>query len=179
MPFCVNCGAQLQEGVKFCNNCGASTQPQQQIVQSKEPEEIAYYKGEGELIIKRTEHRGAARKTMGVIAGLGTLGVGYLLIGKDKTKKSKAKGQLIVTNKAIYCAGNDYPFDRIISITKQGTISKSIVLTFEKDVQAGGRAEGGFMGTGGLSIEAEIKTDDIDGLFKGLENAKLAGIKGL
>jgi hypothetical protein len=137
MPFCNNCGAQLQEGVKFCNNCGAPTQPQQQVVQSaipqnvtsKEPEEIAYYKGEGELIIKRTEHRGAARKTMGILAGIGTLGVGYVLIGKDKTRKSKAEGQLIVTNKAIYCAGNDYPFDRIISITKQGTLSKSIVIS--------------------------------------------------
>lgn len=53
-------------------------------------------------------------------------------------------------------AGNDYPFDRIISITKEGRISKSIVITFESDdVQAGGRAAGSFAGTGGLSIEAE------------------------
>jgi hypothetical protein len=103
--------------------------------------------------------------------------IGYVAFGRDKTRKSKAEGTLVVTNKAIYCAGNDYPFDRILSITKQGTISKSIILTFEKDVGGGGRAEGGFGGIGGLSIEVELKTKDIDGLFRALENAKMAGIR--
>ena len=138
--------------------------------------ELEYYRGEGELIIKRTEHRGAARKVMGIAAGLPTLGIGYLLIGKDKTRKSKAEGLLVVTNKAIYVAGNDYPFDRILSITKQGKVSKSIVITFEKDVQAGGRGTGDLAGTGGMSIEAELKTKDIDGLFRGLEDARLSKV---
>ena len=82
----------------------------------------------------------------------------------------------MVTNKAIYVAGNDYPFDRILSITKQGKVSKSIVITFEKDVQAGGRGTGDLAGTGGMSIEAELKTKDIDGLFRGLEDARLSKV---
>lgn len=184
MPFCSNCGSQITNETKFCSNCGTPTQVfAQQTVQPtpvqatvvRETGETAYFKGEGELIVKRTEHRGAGRK----VASLALGPVGYLAFGKDKTRKSSAKGTLVVTNEAIYCAGNDYPFDRIISITKQGTISKSIVLTFESDVKAGGRAEGGILGVGGLSIEVELKTNDIDSLFRGLERAKMAGIKGL
>jgi hypothetical protein len=185
MPFCVNCGSQMATGAKFCPNCGNAL-PQQSTPQiaapvaptisaSNESQETAYFKGEGELVVKRTEHRGAGRK----VASLALGPVGYLAFGRDKTRKSKAEGMLVVTNEAIYCAGNDYPFDRIISITKQGTISKSIVLTFEKDVEAGGRASGGALGIGGLSIEVELKTRDIDALFRGLERAKMAGIKGL
>ena len=137
-------------------------------------DEKAFFKGEGELIVKRTEHRGAGRKTVSFLAG-GP--IGYLVFGRDKTRKSKVKGTLVVTNKAVYCAGNDYPFDRILSITKQGTISKSVVLTFEKDVGVGGRAEGGIGGIGGMSVEVEIKTKDIDALFEGLEKAKMSKIK--
>jgi hypothetical protein len=184
LPFCSNCGLQVGNEAKFCPNCGTPKQapsqqtippPTIQVTSSKETGETAYFKGEGELIVKRTEHRGAGRK----VASLALGPVGYLAFGRDKTRKSNAKGTLVITNEAIYCAGNDYPFDRIISITKQGTISKSIVLTFEKDVEAGGRAGGGALGVGGMSIEVELKTSDIDSLFRGLERAKMAGIRGL
>lgn len=178
MPFCSSCGASLPEGVRFCPSCGVAIQsqtiPPPPTSQLTQEEERAFFKGEGELIVKRTEHRGAGRKMVSFLAG-GP--IGYVAFGRDKTRKSKAEGTLVVTNKAIYCAGNDYPFDRILSITKQGTISKSIVLTFEKEVGAGGRSEGGFVGVGGLSVEVELKTKDIDGLFRGLENAKMAGIR--
>jgi hypothetical protein len=196
MPFCSNCGLQLTDTSKFCANCGTAVQiqiqkstpsqtvqsvpsapPQPQIIREPEEEpEISYYSGEGELIVKRTEHRGAGRKIASTVA-LGP--VGYVLFGRDKTRKSKAEGTIVITNKAIYCAGNDYPFDRIISITKEGRISKSIVITFEKDFGAGGRADGGHFGVGGISIEIEIKTKDIDGMFRGLERAKMSRIKGV
>ena len=179
MPFCSNCGFQVQAGAKFCPNCGVPVQPQVQqpstqlVTQPTELEEKAFFKGDGELIVKRTEHRGAGRKVASWLA-LGP--VGYVAFGRDKTRKSKAEGTLVVTNKAIYCAGNDYPFDRILSITKEGRISKSIILTFEKDVEAGGRATGG-PSTGGLSVEVELKTKDVDGLFRALEQAKMANVK--
>ena len=48
------------------------------------------------------------------------------------------------------------------------------MLTFEKEVGAGGRDAG--IG-GNYTIEAELKTKDIDGLFRGLEQAKMAGIR--
>lgn len=69
-------------------------------------------------------------------------------------------------------ARNDYPFDRIIiNLTKQGSISKSIVMTFERDVQAGGRDASSVAGTRRLSREAEIKIKDIAHLFMELEEA--------
>ena len=135
-------------------------------------EERVYYRGEGELIVKKTEHRGAARKVVSFLAG-GP--IGYVVFGRDKTMKTKAKGTLVVTNKAIYCAGNDYPFDRILSITKKGRIRKSIELIFEKDVQAGGRDQG--IHGGKYTIEIELKTDDIDGLFRALEEAKMSHLR--
>ncbi len=182
--FCGHCGVQAPDNYRFCPACGSPfsnvevPQSTPNIVQSqnqvKEDEETEYYRGEGELIVKRTEHRGAGRKAVSWLAG-GV--IGYVAFGRDKTRKTKAEGTIVITNKAIYCAGNDYPFDRILSITKQGTVHKSIIITFEKDVSAGGRSEGNFMGTGGLSVEVELKTKDIEGLFKGLEEAKLHKIK--
>jgi len=124
--------------------------------------EKAFYKGEGELIIKKREHRGAGRKVASWLAG-GP--IGYVLIGRDKKMKSKAKGALVVTDKAIYCAGNAYSYDKILSLTKKGTISKSIVLTFEK------AAEGER-----FDIEAELKSKDIGGLFQALENARMSEV---
>lgn len=191
--FCGECGTQNPDSNKFCNNCGKpiitnigqsatlapsqSTQPKSQEIQPPQEEEKVFFRGEGELIVKKTEHRGAARKVGGLLYAPVTLGVSYLAFGRDKTRKSSAKGTLVVTNRAIYCAGNDYPFDKILSITQQGKISKSISITFEKNVQAGGRSDGSFAGTGGVSVEIELKTKDMDALFKALENAKMHKLK--
>ena len=193
MMFCGQCGNQAPDNYKFCPGCGTSLLSPEQVkstptnispssqtqppTSSTDERETEYYRGEGELIVKRTEHRGAARKLGGIAFAPATLGLSYLAFGRDKTRKSKAEGTIVITNRAIYCAGNDYPFDRILSITKEGRFTKSIVLTFEKEVRAGGRAEGGIAGVGGMSIEMEIKTEDIDGLFRGLENAKMHNVK--
>jgi hypothetical protein len=189
--FCGICGIQMAEDNKFCTSCGnpisndtkqsTSTQPQSSVasqnVQQPQEEEKVFFRGEGELIVKKTEHRGAVRKVGSLLFAPATLGISYLAFGRDKTRKSKAEGTLVVTNKAIYCAGNDYPFDRILSITKQGKISKSITLTFEKDVSAGGRSAGSIAGTGGVSVEIDLKTKDIDALFQAFENAKMYKLK--
>lgn len=166
------------EGQKYCGNCGTPHDTMQAIAskQSVEEDELEYYRGMGELIVKRTEHRGAVRKIGSLIFVPFTLGTSYLLFGRDKTRKSRAEGLLVVTNKAIYCAGNDYPFDRILSITKEGRIHKSIVITFEKDVGVGGR-EPGVAGIGGYTVEVEIKTNDIDAVFRALEQAKLSKVR--
>lgn len=162
MPFCQKCGTQYAEGATFCSKCGASvTGATQQVEKEK-----AYFKGEGELIIKRTKHKGIGTKAASWLA-LGP--VGYLAFGRDKKSKSKAKGSLVITNKAIYCAGNEYPYEKILSITKQGTISKSISLQFDTEMTAGGAA-------GGYTVEVELKTNDIDSLFSALEQARMSKV---
>ena len=194
MPFCSNCGTQVEPSVKFCSNCGspmsAGVQPVGAVQPSystpqpvvpqpasvSTPKEIAYFKGEGKLIVKKTEHRGGGRKAASFLAG-GP--VGYVAFGRDKTRKTEAEGTLVITNRAIYCAGNDYPFDRILSITRKG--KKEVELTFEEGVGVGGRGDKqGVLGMGGMSVEVEIKMkerEDCDALFKGLEQAKMSNVQ--
>ena len=45
----------------------------------------------------------------------------------------------------------------------------------DKSIASGG--EGGALSGNRISVEIEIKTDDIDGLFKGLENARMSGVE--
>ena len=102
-----------------------------------------------------------------------------MAFGRDKTRKTEAEGTLVITNRAIYCAGNDYPFDRILSITRKG--KKEVELTFEEGVGVGGRGDKqGVLGMGGMSVEVEIKMkerEDCDALFKGLEQAKMSNVQ--
>lgn len=161
------------------NNCGSpmnapqGTQAQAPAspTETQEKEKV-FYRGEGELIIRTTKHHGAGRKAASFIAGAG---VGYLIAGRDSKRTTKASGSLVVTDKAIYCAGNKLEFDKIIGVTIKGTLQKKIHLTLDQDAEAGGRSKG--LGGGGrISIEVEIATKDIDGLFKGLENARMGNI---
>ena len=170
MTFCSNCGKEMDSAAKFCPNCGNAAGFSGPSIPHA-AEEKAYFKAEGELIVKRTKHKGAGAK----VASWLVLGpVGYVAFGRDKTRKSKAEGMLVVTNKAIYCAGNDYPFDKILSVTKEGRISKSLVLNFEKG--EGGGESGGMLSPG-MTVEMEIKTKNIDALMNALEQAKMANVK--
>jgi len=118
--------------------------------------------GEGEIVIKKIEHRGGGRKVASWLVG-GP--IGYLAFGRDKTQKSKAKGKLVVTQKAIYCAGNEYKFDTILSLARIGTMHKSILVNFQNDV-AGERYD----------IKLEIKTKEMDRLFAALESARMSKV---
>ena len=145
-------------------------QAEEKITQLETGKEKVYYRGEGELLIRTTKHHGAGRKAMGFVTGT------YLISGRDSKRTSKAKGTIVVTNKSIYCAGNKFEFDKILAMSVKGTLQKKIHLTLDKDVGAGGRGAG----TGGasrISVDIEIKTQDIDGLFKGLENARMSGVE--
>ena len=129
-----------------------------------------FLQGEGELIVKRIKHHGLGRKAASWLV-LGP--VGYVLFGRDKKVKTRAKGLLVVTNKRIVCAGNEYPFDKILSITKRGKLRKSILLTFEK---AEIEVRGGGITAGGMTVEVEIKAKDFDEVFRALERARLYGL---
>ena len=197
--FCSGCGKKNAAKAKFCSGCGGKLvateeeSPQQHkkelkstrndlvekvetmqaedtIHKLEEGKEKVYYRGEGELLVRTTKHHGAGRKAAAFVTGT------YLIAGRDSKRTTKVKGSIVVTNKAIYCAGNKFEFDNILAMTKKGTFQKKIHLTLDKSVSAGGRGAG-LQGSSRISIEIEIQTDDIDGLFKGLENARMSGVE--
>ena len=199
--FCGDCGKKNTGKSKFCSGCGTklvapenespkqhakkltsardelvdkveTMQAEESIHKLEEGKEKVYYRGEGELLIRTTKHHGAGRKVASFIAGAG---VGYLVAGRDSKRTTKAKGTIVVTNKSIYCAGNKFEFDNILAMTKKGTFQKKIHLTLDKTMATGG--EGGALSGNRISIEIEIQADDIDGLFKGLENARMSGVE--
>ena len=197
--FCEDCGHAMKPEGKFCSKCGASQvtsqtdvdqdqlkstrndlvekvqtlQAEESIHNLEEGKEKVYYRGEGELLVRTTKHHGAGRKAASFIAGAG---VGYLIAGRDSKRTTKAKGTIVVTNKAVYCAGNKFEFDNILAMTIKGTFQKKIHLTLDKEAGAGGRGVG-IGGSSRISVEIEISTNDINGLFKGLENARMSGIE--
>jgi microcompartment protein CcmK/EutM len=202
--FCSGCGKKNAVKAKFCSGCGGklvtaedespqqhkkelestrddlvekvkTMQAEESIHKLEEGKEKVYYRGEGELLVRTTKHHGAGRKVASFVAGAG---VGYLIAGRDSKRTTKAKGSIVVTNKAVYCAGNKFEFDNILAMTKKGTFQKKIHLTLDKSVGAGGRGEGDKIAGGNrISVEIEISTKDIDGLFKGLENARMSGVE--
>lgn len=177
LVFCSNCGNQVLDGSKFCSGCGSaigapSVAPAQTAPAANDKEKV-FFRGEGELIIRTTKHHGVGRKAASWLFG-GP--IGYAVIGRDSKRTTKAKGTLVVTEKAIYCAGNQYPFDRILATTIIGTFQKKIHVTLDKDVGAGGRGKG-MSDSDRISVEIEITTDDIDGLFKGLEAARMSNVQ--
>jgi len=200
--YCAGCGRNNSAEAKFCAGCGGklgaaedespeqheeelkptrddlvekveTMQAEESIHKLEEGKEKVYYRGEGELLVRTTKHHGAGRKAAAFIA---TGGVGYAIAGRDSKRTTKAKGSIVVTNKAIYCAGNKFDFDQILAMTVKGTLQKKIHLTLDKEVGAGGRGAG-MSGSSRISIEIEISTKDINGLFKGLENARLSGVE--
>ena len=197
--FCNGCGKNNAAKAKFCSGCGGklvaaeeespkklrkelkstrddlvekveTMQAEESIHKLQEGKEKVYYRGEGELLMRTTKHHGAGRKAAAFVTGT------YLIAGRDSKRTTKVKGSIVVTNKAIYCAGNKFEFDQILAMTIKGTFQKKIHLTLDKSVGAGGRGAG-LQSSSRISIEIEIQTDDIDGLFKGLENARLSGVE--
>jgi microcompartment protein CcmK/EutM len=197
--FCNGCGKNNAAKAKFCSGCGGklvaaeeespkklrkelkstrddlvekveTMQAEESIHKLEEGKEKVYYRGEGELLMRTTKHHGAGRKAAAFVTGT------YLIAGRDSKRTTKVKGTIVVTNKAIYCAGNKFEFDQILAMTIKGTFQKKIHLTLDKSVGAGGRGAG-LQSSSRISIEIEIQTDDIDGLFKGLENARLSGVE--
>ena len=199
--FCSGCGQKNAAKAKFCSGCGGklvgaeektpkklkkelkstrdelvekveTMQAEESIHKLEEGKEKVYYRGEGELLVRTTKHHGTGRKVASFVAGGG---IGYLVAGRDSKRTTKSKGSIVVTNKSIYCAGNKFEFDNILAMTKKGTFQKKIHLTLDKSIATGG--EGGALSGNRVSVEIEIQTDDIDGLFKGLENARMSGVE--
>ena len=199
--FCNGCGKKNAAKAKFCSGCGGklvgaeeetpkqlkkelkstrddlvekveTMQAEDTIHKLQEGKEKVYYRGEGELLVRTTKHHGTGRKVASFVAGGG---IGYLIAGRDSKRTTKSQGTIVVTNKSIYCAGNKFEFDNILAMTKKGTFQKKIHLTLDKTMATGG--EGGALSGNRISVEIEIQTDDIDGLFKGLENARMSGVE--
>lgn len=159
--ICNFCHTRNDFEARFCSKCGTKLiddsigNTELNFEQYDSKKERVFFEDKGEIIVKKTEHRGSGRKVASwLVAGP----IGYILIGKDKTRKSKAKGTLIVTNKAIYCAGNVYPYDKLTAITKQ---RRSILLLLDKDI-SGNR----------FSVTLELNSKDNKRLMEGLEMAR-------
>jgi hypothetical protein len=168
--FCSSCKSPNDLEARFCSNCGNklyAEEPSPEIPPPKPlsesynaEQEKAFFKSKGEIIVRRTEHRGAGRKIASwLVAGP----IGYVALGRDKTRKTKVEGTLVVTDKAIYCAGNVYPYDMVLALTRK---RKSILLLFEKsfDEQS-------------FSVTLELKTENSEELFRALEMARMSKIK--
>ena len=149
--FCNGCGKNNAAKAKFCSGCGGklvaseeetpkqlrkelkstrddlvekveTMQAEDTIHKLQEGKEKVYYRGEGELLMRTTKHHGAGRKAAAFVTGT------YLVSGRDSKRTTKAKGSIVVTNKAIYCAGNKFDFDQILAMTIKGTFQKKINL---------------------------------------------------
>ena len=177
MQFCPNCGFKIEEASNFCPKCGHSLQGQDQqpIPLLNDTQEVAYYKGEGEIVIKTTKQKGLAAK-VAVLAFTDPLG--YLIWGRDKKRTVEGRGSLVITNKAIYCAGRNYPFENIVSFVRQ---RDSILV--EVDVGGTGYRSSGWedvLKSGvaeGYTVELEIWTRDVNKAFNALEKAKFSKIQ--
>jgi hypothetical protein len=167
--FCRSCETPNDLEARFCSKCGnklfaegtEEAPPPKPLMEIYNVDrEKAYFKSEGEVIVRKTEHRGAGRK---IASWLAAGPIGYVALGRDKTGKSKAKGTLIVTDKAIYCAGNVYPYDLVLAFTRK---RKAILFLFEKSFN-----------DQRFSVTLELRTGDTNGLFKALEIARTSHIK--
>jgi ribosomal protein S27AE len=168
---CPNCNAINDLDDTFCSKCGNklveyeySSKPvniyeiNPEVEQQKEK---IIYKENGEVIVKRVEHKGTGRKIASwLLAGP----IGYVAIGRDKTRKRNVKGVLTVTNKAIYCSVNVYPFDQIVAITNE---RNKLLLILDKTMS----------GTH-FTVTLYIRTKHLDRLFHALENARTSHLIG-
>ncbi|MFB5600981.1 MAG: hypothetical protein ACE5SW_12245 [Nitrososphaeraceae archaeon] len=84
--------------------------------------------------------------------------ISYVLSGRDKTKKHKMNGILTITNKALYCAGNVYPYYHIVTISLE---KKSLILILDKQ-----------LGDNHFSVTLYLKIDNLKKLSAALENAR-------
>ena len=78
--FCGHCGSEMDDDHKFCPSCGKSTTKTVSTTitdntgksmegETPKIEEKMYFEGEGQLIIKKIEHRGGGRKIASWLAG--------------------------------------------------------------------------------------------------------------
>ena len=164
---CTSCNHPNDIDSQFCSRCGKqlvkyeidTTKPVNVIEiegsSSIEKKEKVFFKEKGELVLKRVEHRGSGRKVAGwLVAGP----IGYVLIGRDKTKKHKIAGMLTITDKAIYCLGNVYPYDHIGVISRE---NKSLILILDKQLD-----------DDHFSVTLYLKTDNLKKLSAALESAR-------
>lgn len=119
VPFCANCGKRLGADSKFCWACGSPVPPL--------PERILFV-SDATQIASIKERHSTKRKVGSLIAG-GPMG--YLAFGMDFPLKQVSKGQIAVTDRAVYFGGNAYPLTRVVQI-KPGHYSNSVVLALKQ-----------------------------------------------
>jgi hypothetical protein len=116
--------------------------------------ESKLYQGEAKLWIKTVRRKDPITKGASVIgAGL----IGYGLAGADAVSVTQMKGTLTITDRAIYFAGNIFPFERILTI-EEGSGHKPAFICNTIDPF--------------IHQEVEIDSKDKDRIRKAIEKAR-------
>ncbi len=177
--FCSGCHSRLESSARFCGACGkpilhdkhkfsSVSSGKDASSQARTPEGGELFRGEGAVVIKRTQVHSAKRKIASLVAGGPA---GYLFFGRDETRKSKAEGPLVVTKTSINCAGNDYPIDQVLKATKRPR-SPLVTLALGEDYGSVGPDRMIGPGPGGTRVEALLRARDADALFSAIEEAR-------
>jgi len=159
VPFCATCGKRLDANSKFCWACG-STIPSQ-------PERVLFV-SDATQIASIKERHSTKRKVGSLIAG-GPMG--YLAFGMDFPLKQVSKGQIAVTDKAVYFGGNAYPVKMVVQI-KPGHYSNSIVLAL-KQFPTNTLQKASVDSMAVPVTEVELKSSNVKALAQSIEQAAL------
>lgn len=109
--------------------------------------------GQGEIIVEKINAQNTSKKFSSFISK------GSQEVNIDGTAFMKsAKGDIIISEREIFCGNVKYPFDRIIGIVRSGNnVMKSVDVTMETMIESRR-----------YHIELEILTENIDEVFSKL-----------
>jgi hypothetical protein len=146
---------QLTNDVRRCPKCGSS------LTGKTEDQEHIFYSGEGTLTVFQTKHKSTGTKVASFLAG-GV--IGYALFGMDDKNQVRTSGRLLVTNKSIYCAGNEYPLNTVLNIAKKDDTSAIL------------QVNSSLTSSQSHTVEFLLSTDDMDEFLEAVEAARLSKV---
>jgi hypothetical protein len=138
------------------------TKSNKQSSEGKDPETI-FFTDEGEVAVKKIEPHKIEKKIKSIVAGGPA---GYIAFGRNKIEREGAKGTFRLTDHGIYCGDKQYPYDKIQSVAKVGTVTKSTVVTLQCSEE-----------NKRYQVVLGIRTSKPDELFTALEKARMSKLE--
>lgn len=176
LVFCSNCGSQVADESKFCSGCGRTvgapnTTPAQTPPTSEGKEAV--------LQRRRRTHNPNNQASWSRAQGckLALWRPNWICRDWQRFQENhQGKRNSGGDWKGNLLCRKPISFWQNFTTTIIGTFQKKIHVTLDKDVGAGGRGKG-ISDSDRISVEIEITTDDIEGLFKGLEAARMSNVQ--